>query len=368
MMDLKLRGGKRLDPDTFAPEKWAWLVEVAILLGVIFIVSLALRKIFLIIRKKTAKTEKIWQKKIHKIVHLPIQVALWVFGIAFAIDIVLTHYGIDAISAKYVRPLKGASIAAGITWIFLRWVKEVFQSLARKSQKLGVEPGTVYALSKLSSFVISILGLLIIFSIFGFNIVPLLTFGGIGVAGVAIAAQDMIANFFGGAMLHFTRTFSIGDYVVIPSKENFQGYVKEIGWYISVFEDTDRRPVYFPNALFSKAHVINETRRIHRRVKGTVSLRYDDLPKIQTIVDELRDRIASHPEVDETQSFSIQFSDYGTYGIDIYYYFLTTAVNLIRYLAFKQEILLMINEVVEKHGAEFCYPTQNILLTQVEKK
>ena len=352
-----------MDPETFTPENWVWLMEIAIVIGIVVLLSLALRRIIAFVQKKTAKSEKVWRKKIHKIMHFPLQVAIWGFGIAYTFDVVFSHFGWPG-AERYIRPLKGVFITGAFTWIALRWIKEAFKHLAKKSQKLGVAPGTIYALSKLTTFVVAIIGLMVIFTIFGINILPLLTFGGIGVAGVAFAAQDIIGNFFGGAMLHFTRTFSIGDMIVIPSKDNFEGVVKEIGWYITVVEDYYRRPVYFPNALFAKTHVINGSRRTHRRIKGKISLRYEDLPNIEAIVSELQDRIKSHPEVDETQSFSIQLCEYGAYGIEIFYYLLTHEVRYLRFLLVKQEVFLIINEVVQKHGAEFCYPTQNVNVIQ----
>lgn len=352
-----------MDTEILDPKQWTWLISIAVGIGITAILSLVLRKIVAFVKKKTANTQGFWKRKIHRIIHLPLQVAIWGVGVAYAIDMVFTHFGLPGLE-KYIRPLKAAFIAGALTWIALRWIRTAFEHWAKKSQRLGVAPGTIYAISKLVSFVVSVLGFLIIFSIFGFNILPLLTFGGIGVAGIAFAAQDFIANFFGGAMLHFTRTFSIGDMIVIPSKDNFEGVVKEIGWYITVVEDYYRRPVYFPNALFSKSHVINESRRSHRRIKGTITLRYDDLPNIESIVNELQDKIKAHPDVDETQSFSIQLSNYGDYGIDIFYYLLTNEVRYLRFLEVKQQVFLIMNEVVQKYGAEFCYPTHNVNLSQ----
>lgn len=351
----------------FIPENWMWLVEIASGLVFIILVSFALHKAVKIFRRKRSPKGGVWQKKADKIVHLPLQIAIWGFGLAYVIDVIGTHYGIDAVE-RYVRPLKGVFIVACFGWIALRWIKEAFHHLAKKSERLGVSSSTVYALGKLVSFVVSILVLLVIFQMVGLNIVPLLAFGGIGVAGVAFAAQDFIANFFGGAVLHFTRCFSIGDEIVIPSKDNFEGEVREIGWYITVVEDYYRRPVYFPNALFSKTHVINESRRTHRRIKKTVTIRYEDLPKVEAIVAELKEKVQAHPEVDETQSFSVSFFNYSEYGLDLYLYMLVYKMGYLKYLQTKQEVLLIIHEVIEKHGAEVCYPTHNINLTQVPPK
>ncbi|NGX37197.1 MAG: Low conductance mechanosensitive channel YnaI [Chlamydiae bacterium] len=349
------------------PEEWMWLLEIAIGIVLIFLLSLAFKKIVNIIRKRAMKKDGFWRKKIHKIIHIPIQVAVWGFGLAYLIDVICTHYGIDEVS-KFVRPLKGAFIVACISWIVLRWVKEFFIHLAQKSEKLGISAGTIYALSKLASFVISILTLLIILQVFGFGVAPLLTFGGIGIAGLAFAAKDIMANFFGGTMLHFTRTFSIGDQVMIPSRDDFRGIIKEIGWYTTVIEDYYRRPVYFPNAIFSTVQVINESRRTHRRLKETVTLTYEDFPNIEKIIEEMKEKIGAHPEVDEKESFSITLDKFGIHGLEIYIYLLVYKMSYVKFMRIKQEIFLIIEEIIRKYGAEFCYPTTNVNLRQLPPK
>ncbi len=344
-------------------DKWMWLIEIAIGIVIIVSLSLILKKIVKTVKKRTSKKEGMWAKKVHKIIHMPLQIAIWGFGVAYIVDVFGTHFGFPGI-ARYVRPLKVAFIVVCFSWIGLRWIKEVFNHLAKKSEKLGVAPSTMYALNKLSSFVLSIIALIIIFQIFGLNVLPLLTFGGIGVAGLAFAAKDIIGNFFGGAMLHLTRNFSVNDQVVIPAQNNFEGVVKEIGWYITVVEDYYRRPVYFPNALFAKTQVINASRRNHRRIKETISIRYDDIPNLEKIVEELQEKVGAHPQVDNTQSFSITFTKFGNHGLEIYLYLLIYQMPYVKFLRAQQEVLMIVREVVSKYGAEFCYPTMTVNLAQ----
>jgi len=350
-------------PDNPLPkiDDWMWLIEIAIGIGLVSILSLIIRKGVSLLHKRYAKKDAIWAKNLQKIVHLPFQIAIWGFALAYTVDICVTHFGLDAL-IRFVRPTKVAFVIACFGWIILRWNKHAFHQLAKKSEKLGVAAGTIYALGKLTSFVITILVMMIIFQIFGLDIAPLLAFGGIGMAGIAFAAQDMMSNFFGGAMLHFTRIFSIGDEVVIPSQSNFEGEVKEIGWYTTMIEDYYRRPVYFPNALFSKAHVINESRRSHRRIKMRLTLRYEDMPHMDKIVKELREKVGAHDSIDNTQSFSITFDNLGDSGLEIYCYLLVYKMGYVKFLQVKQDLCMTIQEVVTKYGAEFAYPTQEIHL------
>ncbi|NGX26648.1 MAG: Low conductance mechanosensitive channel YnaI [Chlamydiae bacterium] len=355
-----------MEPEKILSEQW-WLIEIAIVLGVAIILSFVLKKIVKVIRKKISQKQGFWKKRIHKIIHVPLQTAIWGFGLAYVADSIATHFGLDSLT-KYTGPLKGALVVACLGWLILRWLKAAFKHLADKSQKFGVAPSTIFGISKLCSVLVVVIVLMIIFQIFGIGIAPLIAFGGIGVAGLAFAAKDIVANFFGGVMLHFASVFSIGDEVVIPGKSNFEGVVKEIGWYITVIEDYYRRPVYFPNALFTSSQVINESRRSHRRIKETITIGYDALPNLEKIIAGLNEKIGTHPEVDNSQSFSITFFKFGDYGLQIYIYLLVYKMGYIKFLRTKQEIFLIIEEVVSKYGAEFCYPTTNVHLTQVPPK
>ncbi|MDN3507190.1 MAG: mechanosensitive ion channel family protein [Simkaniaceae bacterium] len=355
-----------MEPEKFISSQW-WLIEIAIGLAIITILSFALKKIIKIVKHKVSTKEGYWKKKIHRIVHMPLQVAIWGFGFAYTADVIVTHFGWAGF-AKYTGPLKGAFVVACLGWLVLRWLKDVFSHLSEKAHVYGVSTGTFFAVNKLCSILVVLITTMIILQIFGIGIAPLLAFGGIGVAGVAFAAKDIIANFFGGAMLHFTGIISIGDEVVIPSHSDFQGIVKDIGWYITRFEDYYRRPVFFPNATFTSSQVINESRRSHRRIKEIITIGYESQKDLENIVEELRTKVGAHPEVDNTQSFSISFFQYGDSGLQIYIYLLVYKMGYIKFLQTKQEILLLIEEVVAKFGAEFTYPTSNVNLTQVPPK
>ncbi len=296
-----------------------------------------------------------------KIISLPLQVVIWGVGIIYVADVVADHIGFDDFS-KSMRTLRSAFIVGCVGWVALRWLKAAFAHLHQKSQTLGVAPGTIHALSKLSAFVVAIITLMLIFTVYGFNIMPLLAFGGIGMAGVAFAAQDIIGNFFGGAMLHFTRPFAVGDMVEIPSQQMFEGTVEEIGWYMTMIRSFDKEPVYFPNALFSKMNVVNRSRRTHRRIRETIGLRYEDMPKLKIILPELKKRILAYEKVDGNQVFNVVLNRYGDYGLEIYLHLLTTTTIYSDFLDVKQEVLMIAHDVIYTNGAEIAYPTSEVYL------
>ena len=197
---------------------------------------------------------------------------------------------------------------------------------------------------------------MVVLRIFGLDIVPLVAFGGIGAAAVGFAGKDVIANFFGGFMLHITRPFTVGDCIVIPDRQ-LEGTVEEIGWYLTSVRDKEKRPVYLPNALFSTLLVINSSRMSHRRIEEKIGIRYEDSSKIPLIVAEIRTALRVNPAIDTALPIIVFFNAFNTSSLDIYIDVYAFATQLEEYLAVKEKVLLKIQEIVAVHGAEMPFPS-----------
>ena len=113
-----------------------------------------------------------------------------------------------------------------------------------------IDPTTLAALAKLLRLAIIISGVLIALPTLGIEITALLAFGGVGGIAIGFAAQDLLANFFGGLMIYMDRPFAIGDWIRSPDRE-IEGTVESIGWRLTVVRTFDKRPLYIPNSVFN---------------------------------------------------------------------------------------------------------------------
>lgn len=330
---------------SFVPQEFLWLVEVAFGLLMVTFFSLLARKI---LKVKDGKGR--WSN-VQRIAYLPTQVAILGIGISLILDVLSAHFGLTRISL-YIHHIAQAFVVVCFCWIALRWVRIFFEGLYTKTDHLGINGSTLYALRKLTSIVVLILSLLIFFQIFGLNIMPLLAFGGIGMAGIAFAAQDIVANFFGGVMLHFAHPFEPGDFIEVPSQNNFTGRVEEIGWYGTVLRDSDKRQVFFPNALFTKTNVINLSRRTHCRITEKIPLNYQNLNQVAAFVDALREKIAAHPKIDRDSNFYVALMSYGANAFELHIDILTYETNTADVWQVKQEILLLTKRLAESFEIE----------------
>jgi small-conductance mechanosensitive channel len=98
-------------------------------------------------------------------------------------------------------------------------------------------------------------GVLIILSVLGISIAPLLTALGVGGLAVALALKDTLENLFAGIYLLSDRAISVGDYVKLESGS--EGFVEDIGWRTTRVRLSDLNMLIVPNSKLAQSGVIN---------------------------------------------------------------------------------------------------------------
>jgi MscS family membrane protein len=168
-------------------------------------------------------------------------------------------------------------------------------------------------------------------------------------------------------MIHLDRPFNVGETIRSPDKQ-IEGKVEYIGWRQTRIRATNMALIYVPNALFTSIVIENPSRMSHRRIRETIGLRYDDLAKMNVIVDEVRSLLKNHPDIDQTtdgeQAIVVAFNEFADSSVNLMLQALCKTTNLAQFHAVKQEILLAVSGIIAKHGAEMAFPTRTLLLHQ----
>lgn len=97
--------------------------------------------------------------------------------------------------------------------------------LAKLAQKSGKKE-VANLIIKMLYFIIVIIALLLILAHLGFNVSAIIASLGIGGLAVALAAKDIIANFFASLIISFDDSFNQGDWIEVAGIE---GNVVETG-------------------------------------------------------------------------------------------------------------------------------------------
>ena len=107
----------------------------------------------------------------------------------------------------------------------------------------------------------------------GMSFTAVFASAGIVGLGVALAARETLANFFGGVSIFMDRPFKSGDYIVLDSGE--RGQVVEVGLRSTLMLTRDDIQISIPNSLMTNTKVINESAPHPRyRVRIKVGVAY----------------------------------------------------------------------------------------------
>ena len=337
-----------------------WLMEIIVGLLALVVINFVFRKVVKHLRHRSLSMPHSWQGKMGEVMFLPVTLLLWMLGIVLVVEVLSTRFGFLFFD-EYLDAFRVSVVVGCLSWLLLRWKKEVQHSVLEKDRLVKkVDVAFVQVIGRILSIVTVFITAMIIMQVWGVNLAPLITFGGIGAAAIGFAAKDVIGNFFGGMMLYITRPFMSGDWVLLPER-NLEGCVEEIGWYLTSIRDKDKRPVYLPNAIFSNALVINSSRMTHRRILETIRVRYHDFSKMISLCEELRQAIGKHPSVDTHLPVLVFFNAFNAYSLDILVDVYTLATRYEHYLAVKQEILTLVYASILEKGAEIPCPTMHIV-------
>ena len=107
----------------------------------------------------------------------------------------------------------------------------------------------------------------------GMSLTAVFASAGIVGIGVALAARETLANFFGGISIFLDRPFRSGDYIVLDTGE--RGQVVEIGLRSTRIVTRDDIQISIPNSLITNNKVINESApQMRFRVRIKVGVAY----------------------------------------------------------------------------------------------
>ena len=312
------------------------------------------------LERRFAKTQNIWDDALLHAARSPVVAFVWLQGVYWAAEVAHRYSSAEIFKANETV-LKVGFIYIFV-WTLLRAVKAIESILISPvKMKKPMDYTTVNAVSKLLRAVVIITAVLISLQSLGYSISGVLAFGGVGGIAVGFAAKDLLANFFGGFIIHLDRPFKVGDWVRSPDR-NIEGTVEHIGWRLTTIRTFDKRPLYVPNATFTTIAVENPSRMTNRRISETIGIRYADVTQMQTIVSDIRSMLEKHEDIDGKQTLIVNFLAFSQSSLDIMVYAFTKTTQWVRYQEVKQDVLLKISDVIIGHGGQIAFPTQTLYI------
>lgn len=301
-----------------------------------------------------------WLQDFDRAFSTPFNLLLWLLFAGFAIDLVKDRFDMKEIFFDSVQFRSAAIIVCG-TWFFIRWKLLFKQTLLHAGKKKGLDPTSIDVLGKIYTITVLSIAILLLLQTFGLNIAPLLAFGGIGAAVFGLASKGIISNFYGGMTLYLSRPFHVNDWVELPERK-LNGTIEKIGWYYTTLRDPAKKPVYIPNAIFISELLVNQSRITHRYINEVLSLRYADASRLEKLIQEIRQLLLSHPDIDQKEPVYINLLAFAESAIqlEIRAYTLTTRYQ--EFMDIKQAIMIRVCALIEGSGADMGYPIREVRL------
>ncbi|PXX90975.1 mechanosensitive ion channel protein MscS [Marinobacter vulgaris] len=310
------------------------------------------------IERHFQKTDNAWDDALLHAARKPVVAFVWLQGVYWAAEV--AHRYSDAEVFSVNDTLLQIGFVWLLVWTVLRFIKQGEEILTSPlKMKSPMDYTTVNAVSKLSRAVVIITAVLIALQSLGYSISGVLAFGGVGGIAVGFAAKDLLANFFGGFIIHLDRPFKVGDWIRSPDR-NIEGTVEHIGWRLTTVRTFDKRPLYVPNAVFTQVAVENPSRMLNRRISETIGIRYADVGQMATVVADIRSMLENHEDIDQNQTLIVNFLTFNASSLDIMIYTFTKTIEWVRFHEVKQDVLLKIADIIEGYGAEVAFPTRTL--------
>lgn len=169
----------------------------------------------------------------------------------------------------------------------------IFRNYIQKSDLPIPTTGLAYGILK---GIIIIIGFLIILTVLGISITPLITALGVGGLAVALALQDTLANLFAGIHILVEKSIRVGDFIKLETGQ--EGYVEDITWRTTRIRMLPNNMVVIPNSKLAQSIVTNyylPEKRMALQIPISVSYSSDPERVEKILIDEIKKTISEIP-------------------------------------------------------------------------
>lgn len=237
--------------------------------------------------------------------------------------------------------------------VLSRWLSKAVRTAAGRQEH---RENISLILSRLTRWVILILGLTLAAEQIIPNVTSLLA--GLGIAGFTLgfALQDVAKNFIAGLLILLQRPFEIGDVINVSG---FTGTVLDISLRTTDMRTADGLFVTIPNGDVFVSSITNYTQAPRRRIEIPVGVGYDAEPdQVEQVALEA---IQAVPGLLANPAPSVIYSNLGDAAVQISIYYWIDA-STTEYLLAKDQGIKRIMAAFDQHGIDMPFPTMAVVM------
>ena len=328
---------------------WKWL---ALLLAAAFILSLS-RLLDHLLKATIHILARRFGKEIGPSVTVLIIAPLRVIVSLAIFRAVLQFVDPSAIARLYIGRTIGLLLVWVIAWfliklagLFLAHIETVLDARGQPASR-----SMLHLARRVANVTIVVLAILTVLSNWGYNTTTLIAGLGVGGIAVALAAQQTIANVFGGVSVIGDQPVRIGD---LGKFGDLIGQVEDIGMRSTRIRTLARTVVSVPNSNFAALNIENYTLRDKMLFNPTLPIkRGTPDEQIHQAMDAIHQALAGHQSV-EAGEMSVRLTGLASasFNLEIFCYILTS--DLKEFYRIQTELLLAVNQVLNNTKVELA--------------
>ncbi len=347
---------------------YLWFVGI-LLFGLIFktLLSRLLSSILFKLVNKFSKEEHL--PAFRRLLIKPLEVLLFLVFLYFAFQAL--NYPTDPSEIRKGDPFLKTFffrtyqvfVIVALTWVIMRFVDFVGMVFKHRAEKTTskLDDQLIPFFKDFMKVLIVIFSIMVVLgTVFGVNVAGFVAGLGVGGLAIAFAAKESLENLLASFTIFLDHPFVVGDLVEVGG---ITGSIEKIGFRSTRIRTLEKTFVTVPNKSMIDKPLNNLTLRTFRRVSFDITLTYDTTStQIKNICTELQHFIDNHPKTNEDGV--VRFHNLGASSKDIMVLYFVEAIDWTEYIKVKEEMTYTIVEIVERHGAEFAYPSQTLYLQQ----
>lgn len=257
-----------------------------------------------------------------------------------------------------------ASLVVGILLLFgLLVANSVVKRLLRDRifPKFHLAPGVANAYSTLASYILLVVGLMIIIPLIfkGINWATISVMLGALSLGIGFGLQNIADNFISGLIILLERPVKIGDRIQI---EDVDGDVVLIKSRCTIIRTNNNIEIIVPNSKFISEQVINWS-HMDRRIRFKIPVGVHYKSDVRVVEKALVEAAQASPNVMEDPPPAAKFMEFGDSSLN-FEVWVWTETMIDRPRALFSEINFLIWDKLKEHGIEIPYPQRDLYLKE----
>ncbi len=258
-----------------------------------------------------------------------------------------------ALSRLYIGRALLLIVIASFAWGLINLLDYLVVRLDRalNHRQRIVSRSVIYLGRRALKTIVAIFAAILVLDNWGFNMTTIIAGLGVGGIAVALAAQQTIANVFGGVSVIGDAPVMVGDF------GNFGGVigtVEDIGLRSARIRTLNRSVISIPNSSFATINLENYAVRDKILFNPTFQIkRTTSKEQIRQLVKQIGEMLQADKQI-EVGPAPVRISGYSasSFTIEIFAYVLTADID--EYYKHQAELYLAIDEVVASSGVELA--------------